>query len=178
MLLELRIRNFAIVEQVALEFGPGLNVLSGETGAGKTIIMNALGLLLGMRASPEMVRADQKEAVVEGLFQVEGEGPAGALMAGLDEEAASGELIVKRVVSEAGRSRVLVNNEMATVQTLAKIGSALVEVYGQHEQQSLLRTENHLTILDGFAALEQPAAAYRSAYTQAREIAARLACLG
>ncbi len=74
MLLELRIRNFAIIDQVALEFGPGLNVLSGETGAGKTIIMNALGLLLGMRASPEMVRADHKEAVVEGLFQVEGEG--------------------------------------------------------------------------------------------------------
>jgi DNA repair protein RecN (Recombination protein N) len=176
MLLELRIRNFAIIDQVALEFGPGLNVLSGETGAGKTIIMNALGLLLGMRASPEMVRADQKEAVVEGLFQVEGEGPAGVLMAGVDASA-SGELIVKRVVSEAGRSRVLVNDEMATVQTLAKIGSALVEVYGQHEQQSLLRTENHLTILDGFAVLEQPVAAYRGAYAQARELAARLAGL-
>ena len=74
MLLELRIRNFAIIDQVALDFGAGLNVLSGETGAGKTIIMNALGLLLGMRASPEMVRADHKEAVVEGRFQVEGEG--------------------------------------------------------------------------------------------------------
>src|SRR5260370_40974325 len=139
MLLELRIRNFAIVEQVALEFGPGLNVLSGETGAGKTIIMNALGLLLGMRASPEMVRADQKEAVVEGLFQVEGEGPAGALMAGLDEEAASGELVVKRGVSEAGRSRGLVQNAMAAVQPLAKIGAGLVEGHGRHQAQTLRR---------------------------------------
>ncbi|HEV3114843.1 MAG TPA: DNA repair protein RecN [Candidatus Binataceae bacterium] len=176
MLLELRIRNFAIIDQVALEFGPGLNVLSGETGAGKTIIMNALGLLLGMRASPEMVRADQKEAVVEGLFEVEGEGLAPELLAGL-ERPAPRELIVKRVVSEAGRSRVLINDEMATVQTLARIGAALVEVYGQHEQQSLLRTENHLTIVDRFAALEADLAAYRGAFGRARECSARLAGL-
>ncbi len=175
MLLELRIRNFAIIDQVELEFGPGLNVLSGETGAGKTIIMNALGLLLGMRASPEMVRADQKEAVVDGLFQIEGEGLGADLPEGFD--AASGELIVKRVVSESGRSRVLINDEMATVQTLARIGAALVEVYGQHEQQSLLRTENHLTILDRFAALQTSVAVYRGAYARARELDARLANL-
>ncbi|HEY2105664.1 MAG TPA: DNA repair protein RecN [Candidatus Binataceae bacterium] len=176
MLLELRIRNFAIIEQMALEFGPGLNVLSGETGAGKTIIMNALGLLLGMRASPEMVRAEQKEAVVEGLFEVEGEGLAPELLAG-PEPSAPRELMVKRVVSEAGRSRVLINDEMATVQTLGRIGTALVEVYGQHEQQSLLRTENHLTILDRFAALEPALAAYQGAYGRARELSAGLAGL-
>jgi DNA repair protein RecN (Recombination protein N) len=176
MLAELRIRNFAIIDQVAMEFGPGLNVLSGETGAGKTIIMNALGLLLGMRASPEMVRADQKEAVVEGLFQLDGEGLPSELFSGLGSSPSS-ELIVKRVVSESGRSRVLINDEMATVQTLARIGSALVEVYGQHEQQSLLRAENHLTILDRFAALEADLAAYREAYGRARELAAKLAGL-
>ncbi len=175
MLLELRIRNFAIIDQVELEFGPGLNVLSGETGAGKTIIMNALGLLLGMRASPEMVRADQKEAMVDGLFQIEGEGLGPDLPEGFD--AAAGELIVKRVVSESGRSRVLINDEMATVQTLGRIGAALVEVYGQHEQQSLLRTENHLTILDRFAALQTSVAAYHGAYALARELDARLANL-
>ena len=176
MLLELRIRNFAIIDQVALEFGPGLNVLSGETGAGKTIIMNALGLLLGMRASPEMVRADQKEAVVEGLFEVEGEGLTSELLAGLQPPAPR-ELIVKRVVSEAGRSRVLINDEMATVQTLGRIGAALVEVYGQHEQQSLMRTENHLTIVDRFAALEPELAAYHGAFGRARELDARIAGL-
>jgi DNA repair protein RecN (Recombination protein N) len=173
MLLELRIRNFAIIDQVELEFGPGLNVLSGETGAGKTIIMNALGLLLGMRASPEMVRTDRKEAVVEGLFQIEGEGLGPDSPAGFDP--AVGELIVKRVVSESGRSRVLINDEMATVQTLSRVGAALVEVYGQHEQQSLLRTENHLIILDRFAALQTSVGAYRGAYARARELAARLA---
>jgi DNA repair protein RecN (Recombination protein N) len=173
MLTELRIRNFAIIDQVAMEFGPGLNVLSGETGAGKTIIMNALGLLLGMRASPEMVRADQKEAIVEGLFQLDGEGLPSDLLAGLGETAAP-ELIVKRSVSESGRSRVLINDEMATVQTLGRIGSALVEVYGQHEQQSLLRAENHLTILDRFAGLENELAAYHDDYGRARDLAARL----
>ena len=75
MLVELRIRNFAIIDEVALEFGAGLNVLSGETGAGKTIVMNALGLLIGGRASPDMIRAGQKEALVEGLFELEGEAP-------------------------------------------------------------------------------------------------------
>src|SRR5260370_10308316 len=75
MLVELRIRNFAIIEGAALYFGPGFNVLSGETGAGKTIIMTALGLLLGSRASPDMTRAGQTEAVVEGLFELEGEAP-------------------------------------------------------------------------------------------------------
>ena len=72
MLLELRIRNFAIIEEAALRFGPGLNVLSGETGAGKTIIMSALGILLGARASPEVIRADQKEAAVDAAFEIEG----------------------------------------------------------------------------------------------------------
>ncbi len=172
MLAELRIRNFAIIDQVAMDFGPGLNVLSGETGAGKTIIMNALGLLLGMRASPEMVRADQKEAVVEGLFQLEGEGLPSDWLAGFGETPP--ELIVKRSVAESGRSRVLINDEMATVQALARIGSALVEVYGQHEQQSLLRAENHLTILDRFAGLQSELAAYHGAYTRARELAVRL----
>ncbi|MGH7905274.1 MAG: AAA family ATPase, partial [Candidatus Binataceae bacterium] len=76
MLVELRIRNFAVIREAALEFGPGFNVLSGETGAGKTIIMSALGLLLGARASPDMIRSGAKEAVVEGLFELEGDSPA------------------------------------------------------------------------------------------------------
>jgi DNA repair protein RecN (Recombination protein N) len=173
MLLELRIRNFAIIDQVELEFAGGLNVLSGETGAGKTIIMNALGLLLGMRASPEMVRAEHKEAVVEGLFGLLEEGLPSDLLAGLGGSAPT-EMIVKRVVSEAGRSRVLINDEMATVQTLARIGSALVEVYGQHEQQSLLRTENHLSIVDRFGGLESDVGAFRQHYAQVRELADRL----
>jgi DNA repair protein RecN (Recombination protein N) len=176
MLLELRIRNFAIIEEVALEFGPGLNILSGETGAGKTIILSALGLLLGARASADVVRAGEKEAIVEGLFEIEGEAP----IPELTEDAHNGgarELAVRRSVADGGRSRVTVNGELATVQTLARIGGALVQVYGQHEQQSLLRSESHREVLDRFAGLDEPLGAYRAAFERARTLAARLADL-
>src|SRR5271156_1269308 len=180
MLVELRIRNFAIIEGAALHFGPGFNVLSGETGAGKTIIMTALGLLLGGRASPDMIRAGQNEAVVEGLFELEGEAP---LPEGTPEFADSGrrELLIRRTLAaDGGRSRAYVNGEMATVQTLARMGQSLVQVYGQHEHQTLLRSESHLQLLDRHAALdailEEYGAAYRatvSARTRADELRER-----
>jgi DNA repair protein RecN (Recombination protein N) len=177
MLVELRIRNFAIIEGAALYFGPGFNVLSGETGAGKTIIMTALGLLLGGRASPDMIRAGQSEAVVEGLFELEGEAP---LPDGIQQlaESSQRELLIRRTLAaEGGRSRAFVNGEMATVQTLARIGQSLVQVYGQHEHQTLLRSEGHLQLLDQHAALdamlEQYGAAYR-ATVEARTRAAEL----
>jgi DNA repair protein RecN (Recombination protein N) len=173
MLALLRIRNFAIIEEAELEFGSGLNVLSGETGAGKTIILTALGLLLGERASPDMIRAGQKEAVVEALFEIEGGVP------GLDgPEIGKRELLVRRVIVEGGRSRVTIGGELATVQSLAKIGAALVQVYGQHEQQSLLRAESHREILDRYARLDGELAAYRAAFDQTRELEMRLGDLG
>jgi DNA repair protein RecN (Recombination protein N) len=169
MLLELRIRNFAIIEEAHLEFGAGLNVLSGETGAGKTIILSALGLLLGSRASPDMIRTGEKEAIVEGLFELEGE----TAMPELAERTRDGtrrELIVRRVIAEGGRSRVTLDGELATVQTLGKIGASLVQVYGQHEQQSLLRAESHREILDRYTGLDDELAKYRERYGQAQEI--------
>ena len=173
MLVELHIRNFAIIDEVALEFGPGLNVLSGETGAGKTIVMNAMGLLIGGRASPEMIRIDSKEALVEGLFELEGENPAPDVAQALGEETRR-EILIKRIIAEGGRSRVLINDELGTVQNLARIGSNLVQVYGQHEQQSLLRTEAHLPILDRYAGLEAALGEYRNVYRHARELHQRL----
>jgi DNA repair protein RecN (Recombination protein N) len=174
MLLELHIRNFAIIEEAHLEFGAGLNVLSGETGAGKTIILSALGLLLGSRASPDMIRAGEKEAVVEGLFELEGE----AAIPELAERKSDGErrqLIVRRVIAEGGgRSRVTIDGELATVQSLGKIGVSLVQVYGQHEQHSLLRAESHREILDRYANLDEELAAYRERYAHAEEIRSRL----
>ena len=173
MLVELRIRNFAIIDEVALEFGSGLNVLSGETGAGKTIVMNALGLLVGGRASPEMIRVDKKEAIVEGLFELEGEGPAPEMAPAPGEEARH-QVLIKRVIAEGSRSRVLINDELATVQGLARIGANLVQVYGQHEQQALLRTETHLAILDRYAGLETELGEYREAFRHAHELHQRL----
>ncbi len=173
MLVELHIRNFAIIDEVALEFGPGLNVLSGETGAGKTIVMNAMGLLIGGRASPEMIRTDSKEALVEGLFDLDGENLAPE-MTPASEDGTRREMLIKRVIAEGGRSRVLINDELGTVQNLARIGANLVQVYGQHEQQSLLRTEAHLPILDRYAGLEAALGEYRNVYRRARELHQRL----
>ena len=174
MLLELKIRNFAIIEEAHLEFGAGLNVLSGETGAGKTIILNALGLLLGSRASPDMIRAGEKEAVVEGLFELEGEIAMPELSAG-KRDGGSKELLVRRVIAEGGgRSRVTIDGELATVQSLGKIGASLVQVYGQHEQHSLLRAESHREILDRYANLDDELASYRERYARTEEIRARL----
>src|SRR5258708_33512653 len=177
MLLELNIRNFAIIEEAHLEFGAGLNVLSGETGAGKTIILSALGLLLGSRASPDMIRTGEKEAIVEGMFELEGE-------AALPELAAANrdgrrELIIRRVIAEGGgRSRVTIDGELATVQSLGKMGASLVQVYGQHEQHSLLRAESHREILDRYANLDDELASYRERYARAEEIQSRLHELG
>src|ERR1700734_413943 len=174
MLLELHIRNFAIIEEANLEFGAGLNVLSGETGAGKTIILSALGLLLGSRASPDMIRAGEKEAVVEGLFELEGEAAMPELASG-KREGGGRELLVRRVIAEGGgRSRVTIDGDLATVQSLGKIGASLVQVYGQHEQHSLLRVESHREILDRYANLDEVLAAYRERYARAEEIRSRL----
>ena len=160
MLTELRIRNFAVIEEAALSFGPGLNVLTGETGAGKTIMMTALGLLLGGRASPEVIRTGAKEAVVEGVFELEGEAPLPEAAEWLNEDNPR-ELLIRRVIAEGGRSRVTINDSLATVNALARIGTALVQIYGQHEQQSLALRENHQQILDRHAGLESDLSAYR-----------------
>jgi DNA repair protein RecN (Recombination protein N) len=171
MLAELRIRNFAIIEEAALEFCPGLNILSGETGAGKTIILSALGLLLGGRASPEVIRTDAKEAVVEALFELEGELALEGLAARPPDQR---ELVIRRVIAEGGRSRVLIDDELATVQTLSRTGPALVQVYGQHEAQSLLRAESHEAMLDRFAGAENFLTRYRELHQLAQSRRAQL----
>ena len=173
MLVELRIRNFAIIEGAALYFGPGFNVLSGETGAGKTIIMTALGLLLGERASSDMIRAGQSEAVVEGMFELEGEAPLPEdLHHVADPE--HRELVIRRTIAaDGGRSRAWLNGEMATVQTLTRIGQTLVQVYGQHEHQTLLRSDSHLQLLDRHAGLEESIEHYASGHRAALEARAR-----
>jgi DNA repair protein RecN (Recombination protein N) len=171
MLHELRIRNFAIIEEATLEFGPGLNILSGETGAGKTIILTALGLLLGGRGSPDMIRSGETDATVEAMFELEGEA---ALEGFPDRDRTQRELLVRRLIAEGGRSRVTIDGDLATVQNLGRIGAALVQVYGQHEQQSLLRPENHREILDRYARLEPELSEYRQAWDKTTRLRARL----
>lgn len=152
MLTDLVIRNFAIIDNLHVSFLPGLNVLTGETGAGKSIIIDAVNLILGDRASADMIRTGEDEAVVECLFDVSGEDDIRARLADAGLET-GGELLVKRTVSRSGRNRVFMNGGMATTSLLTGISPLLVNIYGQHESQTLLRPENHLHLLDGFAGL-------------------------
>lgn len=158
MLLELRIREFAVVESAAIEFGPGLNVLTGETGAGKSIIVDALTAALGARTTSEVIRTGAAAARVEARFAVPHRGPAGEWLAaqGLDEVAGDGrgpgdgEFVVAREIAPEGRSRAWINGRPATAGMLRELGDLLIEVAGQHEGQRLLRPQAHLDLLDAF----------------------------
>ena len=152
MLRELRISNFAIIDNLNITFSEGLNVLSGETGAGKSIIVGALGLLLGGRVSAEMIRATADEAVVEALFEWEAYGAPGRK---LDEWgiAGSSQLVIRRLIAKSGKSRTYINGGIATLQMLNQLGAELIAVSGQHEHQTLLLVDKHIDMLDEFGAL-------------------------
>ena len=159
MLTELSIENFALVDKQRLLFGPGLNILTGETGAGKSILLDALGLVLGERAGAEMVRHGAEKARVEAVFAVAGENEGGQrLRESLDaagvETDEDGLLILSRDLSAAGKSQVRINGRAATVGMLKSIGDALVDIHGQHEHQSLLAVERHADILDAWCGPE------------------------
>lgn len=145
MLRYLRIRSLAVIESVEVEFEPGFNVLSGETGAGKSILVEAVGLLLGGRASPDLVRTGEPMATIEAMFDAP---PAFAAAAH------SGELILRREITAQGRSRSFINGALATAGALRELSEKLVELHGQHEHQALLDPLTHLPLLDEFADLE------------------------
>jgi DNA repair protein RecN (Recombination protein N) len=150
MLRELRIRDIAIVDDLALTFGAGLNVLTGETGAGKSIILQALTLLSGARATADLIRSGADEALVEGLF--DGELPVSQReplgLADTDDE-----LVVRRHLSRAGKGRIHINGSPVTLAMLADLGDSLVHIYGQQEHALLLRPASHLDLLDRFGEL-------------------------
>ena len=152
MLVELHIRDYAVVEELTLSLGSGLNVLSGETGAGKSIIVGALSLLLGERATADVVRSGAARASVEAVFDVSR--AAGSLAARLDElgyAAEDGLLILRREVAAEGRNRAWVNGAPATAGVVGELGAALVDLHGQHEHQTLLRPDAQRAILDAYA---------------------------
>jgi DNA repair protein RecN (Recombination protein N) len=149
MLRELRIREVAIIDEVALSFGEGLNVISGETGAGKSILLQSLALLCGARGSADLIRADADEAVVEGLFECAVPDALREAL-GLDD---GDEVLVRRHLTRSGKGRISVNGAPATLALLAQLGDSLVQIYGQHEQAVLLRPASHLELLDRFGDL-------------------------
>ena len=154
MLKELRVRNFAVIDAIEVEFEAGLNVLSGETGAGKSVLIDAILLVRGARASAEVIRSDVETATVEAVFQADRRSSVWQVLddAGLSSEDAT--IVIRREVSRTGRHRAFVNDASVTVGLLERLGDHLVEVHGQHEHQRLLQPVHQLELLDRYADVE------------------------
>src|SRR5687767_7065771 len=165
MLRFLRIRNLAVIESVDVEFEPGFNVLTGETGAGKSIVVEAVGLLLGGRASADLVRTGESQATIEAIFETPGGPPEG----GHDDAISPRELVVRRDITSQGRSRSFINGALATASALRELSNRLVELHGQHEHQALLDPATHLPLLDSYARLETDAAEVEIGRASCRE---------
>ena len=160
MLRYLNIRNLAVIESLEVSFQPGLNVITGETGAGKSIVVGAVGLLLGDRASSDIVRTGEETAVVQAVFDHDGR-----------------EVIVRREVTAQGRSRSFVDGQLVTAGSLKELGVRLVDLHGQHEHQALLNPDVHLDLLDQFAGLAGDRVAAETAHAAWESLRGELAAV-
>jgi DNA repair protein RecN (Recombination protein N) len=174
-LTELRVRDLAVIADVTLPFQPGLNVLTGETGAGKSMVVDALALLLGERASADVVRPGAEKTVVEGAFEFTSAVHRHLLapFAELGVELEDGRLVLKREVLREGKSRAWVNGSPTTIGVLAEIGALLVDLHGQHETQSLLRPDAQRDMLDAYADADVERVAVRDAHARLKELETR-----
>src|SRR3989338_8488317 len=150
MLKELRIKNYAIIDELNIDFKAGLNILTGETGAGKSIIIESLGLILGERASDESIRSGEDSASVEAVFDISQIKKIREILAKSGIETEDNEIIIKRQISRSGKNRSYINGNAINLSSLKDIGNMLVDIHGQHEHQTLLHPENHSTVLDLF----------------------------
>lgn len=163
MLKSLLIKNYALIEEISVDFSSGLTIITGETGAGKSILIDALGLLLGERASSDMIRTGADKAIVEGIFDVRTNTRAAEILRSNESDGAD-EIIVRREVTNKGTSRCFVNDTPVSVALLKEIGDALVDLHGQHEHQSLLRPETHIDFLDDFGGYEKDIKEYQRSF--------------
>jgi DNA repair protein RecN (Recombination protein N) len=174
MLIELHIRDYAVVEELRLELGPGLTVLTGETGAGKSIIVGALSLVLGERASSSVVRAGADRANVEAVFDVSGSTELLSRLDDLGYPCEDGHLILRREVAAQGRNRAWVNSSPATASLVGELGASLVDLHGQHEHQTLLRATEQRRILDAYSGAGEAPERVRRAHGRVQDILAEL----
>jgi len=174
MLRLLRIRNFALIKELEMEFSHGLNLLTGETGSGKSILVDAFGVLLGARSSQEMIRSECDTAIVEGMFEVRSERAVSRILteAGFDDE--ENVLLIRREISSSGRGRVFINGHLATLNLLRSIGEHLADIHGQQDQKSLLDLPTHLQWLDYYGVnaklLMEVRACYKTLHATARRL--------
>lgn len=176
MLQSLSIKQFAIIDELEVQFGEGLTVLSGETGAGKSIIIDAIGQLIGMRASSDFVRHGEKKAIIEGIFDIDNAREAHQILDDIGIDLTEDFLIVKREIFNSGKSMCRINNTTVTLQDLRKVMQQLLDIHGQHETQSLLKQKYHIELLDRYAegqyqeALDTYAQTYQRHKTKIKEL--------
>lgn len=151
MLVELSIKNFAIIDELTVSLNKGLTVLTGETGAGKSIIIDAIGLLVGGRGSTEFIRYGANRAEIEGLFSIEQDHPVIEKAKSLGIDVEEGMIVVRRDLTTHGKSICRLNGKLVTLGIIREIGQTLVDIHGQHEHQALLQQERHISFLDSFA---------------------------
>src|SRR6185295_18415943 len=152
MLLDLVVENYAVVERLRVRFHAGLNLLTGETGSGKSIVVDALGLLLGGRASAEMIRTGESRARVAGIFEVRDQAAVRRLLEPAGIEVEDGELLIEREILAGGKSRAFVGSRPVAVSLLKELAPALADIHGQHDQQLLFSPDAQRDMLDSFAA--------------------------
>ena len=175
MLSHLVIRNFAIIEHLEIPFRDGYTVFTGETGAGKSIIIDALNLILGGRASTDVIRTDEDEAAVEGIFEADG-ARLERINAILEEQGieTADELLIRRRVRHNGRNKVFINGSLSTVTTLREVTRGLVDISGQHEHYSLLDADGHVDLVDQFGELQDRRSSMADAYGRVRDVRSKL----
>ena len=173
MLKSLAVKDYALIEHVHAEFGKGLNIITGETGTGKSILIDALGLLLGERASSEVIRKGAAKSVIEGIFDVKGNKKVEAILSENEIEFNS-ELIMRREISLKGSNRCFLNDTPIQLSVIKETGNLLVDLHGQHEHQSLLRTETHIDYLDEFGKYEGILEKYSDEYSELNKIKSEL----
>ena len=173
MLQYLAIRDFALIDRMEVDLGPGLNLLTGETGSGKSILVDAMAQLIGERASLDLIRSGSEEAVIEGLFQLEPGHPALQLLRGQEIPAEGGQLVIRRLISSSG-NKIFINGAMSTQRFLVRLGRTLADIHGQHDQQDLLHARAQLDFLDVFAGNQTLRSEVDDCYRQLGEIHDRL----
>ena len=169
LIKQLHIRDFTVIEELALEFNTGMTVLTGETGAGKSILIDALGLLLGDRAEASIIRDGRDRAEISALFDITTNQEVNITLAEIDMEPSEPELLLRRVIARDGRSSAYVNGSPVTAQILRAIGEHLIDIHGQHSHQSLTRTEAQRQLLDDYGAYPEELATVRTAFTLWRD---------
>ncbi len=174
MLKALRIKDFAIIDEMSLEFEKGFTVFTGETGAGKSILVDAIGIMIGGRAAADVVRYGSDEAVVEAIFEEVADEDLFEKITQYGIPANNNEVLIRRNISKGGKNRIYINGMLATLSMLEEIASGLVDIHGQHDQQNLLKRERHIEYLDAFGGLSGQRDRVRERYLHLSQLSARL----